>query len=105
VDADPDTLATARYATPMIWKAAPERALWRPPAGICPRITHAALLGFASEARWLRFARNSLRRLFPYLPAQPGATSGFAGPSSASRRDQGLTAVLARDATLWIDDV
>ena len=31
-----------------------------------------ALLGFVSEARWLRYARKSLRGLFPYLPGQPG---------------------------------
>jgi hypothetical protein len=31
-----------------------------------------ALLGYVSEARWLRFARGHLRHLFPYLPYQPG---------------------------------
>ena len=31
-----------------------------------------ALLGFTSEARWLRHARADLRHLFPYLPQQPG---------------------------------
>ena len=31
-----------------------------------------ALLGFTSEARWLRYARAHLRGLFPYLPKQPG---------------------------------
>ena len=31
-----------------------------------------ALLGFVSEARWLRFARTSLLGLFPCLPQQPG---------------------------------
>ena len=31
-----------------------------------------ALLGFTSEARWLRFAGEQLRPLFPYLPGQPG---------------------------------
>ncbi|MER7450367.1 hypothetical protein ABTW96_08765 [Nocardia beijingensis] len=30
------------------------------------------LLGFTSEARWLRYARTHLRPLFPYLPKQPG---------------------------------
>ena len=31
-----------------------------------------ALLGFTSEARWLRYARARLRGLFPYLPTQSG---------------------------------
>ena len=31
-----------------------------------------ALLGFTSEARWLRYGRAHLGRLFPYLPAQSG---------------------------------
>ena len=30
------------------------------------------MLGFTSEARWLRHARAHLRHLFPYLPKQPG---------------------------------
>jgi hypothetical protein len=71
VDADLDTLATALYArADDLLKACPERAPWRPATGICPRISDAelvtlavmqALLGFVSEARWLRFARRSLR--------------------------------------------
>jgi hypothetical protein len=31
-----------------------------------------ALLGFPSEARWLRYAQVHLSHLFPYLPGQPG---------------------------------
>jgi hypothetical protein len=31
-----------------------------------------ALLGFTSEASWLRCARTHLRHLIPYLPQQPG---------------------------------
>jgi hypothetical protein len=29
-------------------------------------------LGFHSEARWLRFAREQLAGMFPYLPERPG---------------------------------
>ncbi|MGY2744496.1 hypothetical protein ACVWZ8_001613 [Arthrobacter sp. UYCu723] len=52
-----------------------------PGVGISPRITDAevitlaliqALLGFTSEARWLRHARKSLHTMFPYLPGQAG---------------------------------
>ncbi len=31
-----------------------------------------AMLGFTSEAHWLRYARKHLRGLFPYLPQQSG---------------------------------
>ncbi len=112
MDADLDTLATALYSRVDDWlKAAPERVPWRPAIGIAPRISDAelvtlavlqALPGHASEARWLRFARDHLRLLFPYLPGQPGYNKRL-------RRLAGtvswLIAVLARDTTLWTDDV
>src|SRR5665647_677940 len=82
VDADLDTLATALYVrTDDLLKDNPHRIPWRPKVGIAPMISDAemvtlsvmqALLGFTSEARWLRFARKHLRHLFPYLPQQPG---------------------------------
>jgi hypothetical protein len=31
-----------------------------------------AVLGFVSEARWLRYARGHRRHLFPCLPGQSG---------------------------------
>ena len=75
MDAGLGTLATARYArTDDLLKAAPEHLPWRPATGICPRISDPelvtlavmqALLGFVSEARWLRYARKYLRPLFP----------------------------------------
>jgi hypothetical protein len=82
VDADLDTLVTALYVqVDDILKANPDRVPWRPAVGIAPRITDAelvtlavaqAVLGFTSEARWLRFGRAHLQHLFPYLPGQPG---------------------------------
>ncbi len=61
MDADLDTLATALYVRiDDLLKASPERAPWRPKAGITPKITDAelimlavmqALLGHTSEAR------------------------------------------------------
>jgi len=78
VDADLDTLATALYVTTDdLLKAAPQLAPWRPAVGIAPKLSDAelvtlavlqALLGFCSEARWLRYARAHLGGLFP-LPA------------------------------------
>ena len=66
MDADLDTLATALsvHADDLL-KAAPERLPVRPAIGIAPRICEAemvtlavlqALLGFTSEARWVRYA-------------------------------------------------
>jgi len=112
VDADLDTLATALYVrVDDLLKAAPERGPWRPVVGITPRLSDAeavtlsvlqALLGYPSEARWLRFAGGRLRHLFPYLPKQPGYNKRL-------RRLAGtigwLIGALARDTALWTDDV
>jgi hypothetical protein len=82
VDADLDTLATALYVTvDDLLKTTPQLAPWRPRVGIAPKLSDAALvtlavmqalLGFVSEARWLRHANRHLRHLFPYLPGQSG---------------------------------
>jgi hypothetical protein len=112
VDADLDTLATALYVrTDDLLKDFPERAPWRPAVGIAPGLSDAelitlavlqALLGYVSEARWLRFARKQLRGLFPRLPGQPGYNKRL-------RKLTGtmcwLVKVLARDTSLWADDV
>ena len=112
MDADLDTLATALYVrTDDLLKASPQWAPWRPAVGISPELSDAetltlavlqALLGFVSEARWLRFARTHLRHLFPYLPNQPGY----------NKRLRKLTAtmiwlirMLAVDTSLWADNV
>jgi hypothetical protein len=61
-----------------------------------------ALLGFTSEARWVRHARARLRHLFPYLPQQPGYNKRL-------RAARGLilhcTRALAASTSLWTDDV
>jgi len=82
VDADLDTLATALYVrVDDLLRNTPQRAPSRPRGGFTPRLSDAelvtlsvmqALLGYPSEARWLRFARTRLRHLFPYLLLQPG---------------------------------
>ena len=82
MDADLDTLATALYVTADdLLVAHPERVPARPRVGIAPKISDAelltlavmqALLGYTSEARWLRYARENLLEMFPDLPQQPG---------------------------------
>lgn len=78
---DLDTLATALYVTTddLLIKH-PEWVPQRPAVGIVPRLSDAelvtlaviqALLGYTSEARFLRWAKTHLRPWFPYLPTRP----------------------------------
>ncbi len=112
MDADLDTLATALYArTDDLLKSHPERVPSRPKIGIAPQISDAelvtmavmqALLGFTSEARWLRHAHTHLRHLFPYLPQQPGYNKRLRRLAVTLNW---LTGMLARDTSVWTDDV
>jgi Transposase DDE domain len=112
VDADLDTLATALYArADDLLKSFPEHVPWRPAVGIAPRICDAemvtlsvmqALLGHTSEARWLRFACEHLRHLFPYLPQQPGYNKRLRRLAATLNW---LLGALARDTSVWTDDV
>ncbi len=79
---DADTLATALYVTTHDYLADnPQHRPWRPKVGLKPRLSDAelvtlmvmqALLGFTSQARWLRYANTHLRGMFPDLPTQSG---------------------------------
>jgi hypothetical protein len=112
VDADLDTLATALYVkTDDMLKESPQLAPWRPEVGIGPSLNDAelvtlavmqALLGFTSEARWLRYARAHLRHLFPYLPRQPGYNKRLRAAAGLIRN---CIRVLAAGTTVWTDDV
>ena len=107
-----DSLATALYVkTDDLLKDSPQFAPWRPAVGIVPKLSDAelvtlammqAILGFTSEARWLRHARAHLRHLFPYLPKQPGYNKRLRKAADLIRR---ITRMLAIDTTLWTDDV
>ncbi len=92
-------------------KASPQFAPWRPKIGIAPRLSDAelvtlavmqALLGFTSEARWLRHARAHLRHLFPYLPQQSRWNKRLRRSADLVRR---VLYELATDTALWSDDV
>jgi hypothetical protein len=112
VKTDLDTLATALYVKTDDWlKESPQLAPWRPVVGIVPRLSDAelvtlavmqALLGFTSEARWLRHARAQLRHLFPYLPQQPGCNKRLRAAAPMIRH---CIRVLAADTSVWTDDV
>jgi hypothetical protein len=107
-----DTLATALYVTTDdLLKESPRLAPYRPDVGIDPKLSDAelvtlavmqALLGFASEARWLRHARAHLGHLFPYLPQQPGYNKRLRAAASMIRQ---CIRVLAAGTTVWTDDV
>src|ERR671931_1067673 len=112
VDADLDTLATALYVTiDDLLKQAPHLAPWRPAVGIPPKLSDAelvtlavmqALLGFVSEARWLRYAGRHLGHLFPYLPGQSGYNKRLRRTVELLRS---TIRMIACDTTLWSDDV
>jgi hypothetical protein len=112
VDADLDTLATELYVRFDDWlKMSPDKAPARPAVGIAPRISDAelltlsvmqALLGYTSEARWLRFAHERVRGLFPYLPQQPGYNRRLRALAGTMNW---LIGVLGRDTSVWSDDV
>jgi hypothetical protein len=57
-----------------------------------------ALLGYHGESRWIRYARKSLRHLFPHLPKQPGYNKRLRTLGSQMTH---LIAMLAADTDLW----
>jgi Transposase DDE domain len=112
VDADLDTLATALYVKiDELLTASPQLAPTRPRMGIAPKLSDAelvtlavmqALLGFTSEARWLRYADRHLRHLFPYRPGQSGYNKRLRGAVWLIRH---AIRAVATDTELWSDDV
>lgn len=109
---DLDTLVTTLYVTiDDLLVRFPDWAPRRPVVGIAPQLSDAELvclaviqplLGFDSEARFIRFARAHLRPWFPYLPNR-------AGYNKRLRRSVGLlqevTAWLGRNSPSWFDDL
>jgi Transposase DDE domain len=109
---DLDTLATALYVrTDDLLKQHPDWAPWRPKIGIAPRLSDAelvtlavmqALLGFTSEARWVRHAHADLGHPFRYLPQQSGYNKRLRDAATLIKT---VIRALASDTTLWTDDV
>jgi hypothetical protein len=92
-------------------KQYPDLAPWRPAVGLQPRLSDAelvtlavmqALLGYTSEARWIRHAQARLGHLFRYLPGQPGYNRRL---RAAAGLITTMIRLLAADTSLWTDDV
>jgi hypothetical protein len=107
-----DTLATRLYVT--IDDALIDHPEWlpeRPEVGIAPRLSDAelitlaviqALLGFTSEARFIRYANAHLRPWFPYLPDRPGYNKRL---RHSGQLLQHVIGYLARSCASFTDDV
>jgi hypothetical protein len=107
-----DTLATELYVTvDDLLLANPHLVPGRPAVGIAPQLSDAelvtlavlqALLGFANEARFIRYAHTHLRGLFPYLPERPAYNKRL-------RRSvmmlAGVMRQLANRCSAWFDDL
>jgi hypothetical protein len=100
------TLVTALYV-----KIDDDRAGIARLPGCPPKLSHSellclavlqALLGFHSEARWLRHARAHYRGMFPYIPQDAGYNKRLRAASPQIKR---LIRVLAKDTDFWHDTV
>lgn len=112
MNADLDTLATALYVT--IDDALVDHPEWspeRPPVGIAPKLSDAelltlavlqALLGYTSEARFIRYAHTHLRSLFAYLPKRPAYNKRLRNAVHTMRH---IIAMLARACPSYGDDI
>jgi Transposase DDE domain len=112
MDADLDTLATALYVRIDDTLAdRPGLGPWRPRVGLAPRLADAelltlavlqVLLGHNNETGWLRWAREHLAHLFPYLPQQSGYNKRL---RKSAAQLAAMIRLLAIDTDLWADNV
>jgi hypothetical protein len=112
MNTDLDALATRLYVTiDDLLIDHPQWAPERPAVGITPMLTDAelltlaviqALLGFTSEARFIRHAQTHLSGLFPYLPQRPAYNKRL---RNAAATMQHVIAALARNCPSWHDDL
>ena len=107
-----DALATRLYVTiDDLLIDHPDWAPERPAVGIAPKLTDAelltlaviqALLGYTSEARFVRHASVHLRGLFPFLPQRPAYNKRL---RNAAATMQHIIAALVQDCPSWNDDL
>jgi hypothetical protein len=112
VNTDLDTLATALYVTiDDLLASHPEWAPERPNVGITPKLSDAelvtlaviqALLGYTSEARFIRYATTHLTAWFPYLPNTSGYNKRLRKATELIRH---VIAALTRSCESFHDDV
>ena len=112
MNADLDAFATALYVTvDDMLIVNPNLVPQRPEIGIVPVLSDAelvtlsviqALLGFTSEARFIRYAQNSLRDLFPYIPDRAGYNKRLRGAADMLK---GVIRLLATACASWHDDI
>ena len=112
MDTDLETLATSLYVTvDDLLMAHPEVVPQRPEVGIAPAVTDAevitlavmqALLGHASERRWLRHARKHLSGMFPRIPGQSGWNKRLRALQATMAW---LISTLARSTSTWSEDL
>jgi Transposase DDE domain len=105
VTTDLNTLLTALYVK-IDDEIGGTRWMGRPPRLsdselVCLAVAQ-AVLGFHSEARWLRFARARLSGMFPYLPQQSGYNKRLRAALPLVKR---VIRELAADTAFWFDDV
>lgn len=98
-----DTLITGLYVK-IDDEIGGDRRVGRPPRLsdselVCLAVAQ-ALLGFTSEARWLRFAHANLGSMFPYLPQRPGYNKRL---RAALAQVKMMIRVLAVDSDFWFD--
>jgi hypothetical protein len=60
-----------------------------------------ALLGYHSEARWLRYANRRMSGMFPYLPLRPGYNKRLRSALPLIKR---MIRELAMDSDFWFDN-
>ncbi|MFD0507120.1 IS982 family transposase [Streptomyces chiangmaiensis] len=101
---DLNTLLTALYVKIDDELGGP-RWMGRPPVLtdselVCVAVAQ-AMLGFTSEAHWLRYARRHLRGLFPYLPQQSGYNKRLRAALGLVKR---VIRMLAKSSDFWLGD-
>ncbi|MEV0152059.1 MULTISPECIES: IS982 family transposase [unclassified Nonomuraea] len=102
---DLNTLLTALYVK-IDDEIGKTRCIGRPPLLsdselVCLAVAQ-AVLGFRSEARWLRFAHAHLRGMFPRLPQRPGYNKRLRAALPLVKR---AIRLLAADTAFWFDKV
>jgi len=106
VEENLDTLAIALYVKIDDDREGLARLPGRPPALshselICLAVMQ-AMLGFESESRFLRYAKENIRHLFPFIPLQPGYNKRL---RAALPQIKAIIRTLGRDTDFWEDHV